>query len=224
MEEATKAGVLLHEGGFVFDRVFTSVLKRAIHTAWIVMDEIDQAWLPIEKAWRINERHYGVLQGINKVEVVAEFGEEQAWEWRRGYKARPSAITEYDSRNPAFDLRYSGLNSNEIPFSESLEDVQKRTVGYWKTHIAPFILEGENILIVAHGNTFRALVMYFDGMSEEEIKNLSIPTGIPLVYDLDEDLKALKRRYLGDPEAATRAAEAVARQSKIDMKGDQPTK
>lgn len=217
ISEAKRAGVLLRDDRFVFDRVYTSVLKRAIHTAWIVMDEIDQAWLPVVKDWRINERHYGALQGRNKRETALEYGEDQVRRWRRGYRSRPPAITEEDIRNPANDSRYASLSRDSIPLTESLKEVLKRTVYYWENTIAPQLLNGDRVLIVAHGNTLRALVMYFDGMSEKEVTELSIPTGIPLVYELDDNIRALGRRYLGDPEVATQATLAVAEQSRLDL-------
>lgn len=219
--EAKRAGLLLRDEGFVFDRVYTSVLKRAIHTAWIVMDEIDRAWLPVVNDWRINERHYGALQGRNKRETASERGDDQVWRWRRGFSSRPPALAAADVRNAAGDPRYAGLNPDDIPLTESLEDVLKRTVAFWRESIAPRILNGERILITAHGNTFRALVMYLDGMTEAEITEFNMPTGIPLVYELDADLKARSRKFLGDPDAAARAARAVARQSESDFVGDQ---
>lgn len=215
--EAKQAGTLLREKGLLFDRVYTSVLKRAIHTAWHVMDEIDQAWLPIVKDWRINERHYGALQGQNKRDTAHEFGDQQVWNWRRGFRCKPPAISEVDGENLSRELRYAGLSKDQIPLGESLQDVLKRTVSYWKKAIAPRVLNNEQTLVVAHGNTLRALVMYFDEMSEKEVTELSIPTGIPLVYELDDDLNALNRKYLGNPEHAAQAAQVVAEQSKLDM-------
>ncbi|MGJ8723252.1 MAG: 2,3-diphosphoglycerate-dependent phosphoglycerate mutase [Roseibacillus sp.] len=202
-KEAQRAGQLLRKEDSTFDRVYTSLLKRAVHTAWGVMDELDQAWLPVVKDWHLNERHYGKLQGLNKAETARKHGDEQVQLWRRGYHPRPPAITEDDARNPIKDPRYSSLSRTEIPFTESLQDVLKRTVAYWLESIAPQVQSGERILIVAHGNTFRALIKYFDGLSDTDVEDLEVPTGIPLVYKLNPDLSASSRKYLSHQEHLT---------------------
>ena len=194
--------------------VYTSVLKRAIRTMWIVLDELDQMWLPVVRNWRLNERHYGALQGLNKAETAAKHGEAQVKIWRRAYDVPPPPLEENDPRNAALDRRYAGLDKAEIPLTESLKDTVARFVPYWEETIAPQVAAGKRVLIVAHGNSLRALVKYLDNISEEDIIGLNIPTGIPLVYELDDDLKPLGHRYLGDPEAIRKAAEAVANQGK----------
>jgi len=194
--------------------VYTSVLKRAIRTMCIVLDELDQMWLPVVRNWRLNERHYGALQGLNKAETAAKHGEAQVKIWRRAYDVPPPPLEENDPRNAALDRRYAGLDKAEIPLTESLKDTVARFVPYWEETIAPQVAAGKRVLIVAHGNSLRALVKYLDNISEEDIIGLNIPTGIPLVYELDDDLKPLGHRYLGDPEAIRKAAEAVANQGK----------
>ncbi len=216
IQEAHQASQLLQREGFLFDRVFTSVLKRAIRTAWIVMDDTDQMWLPVERHWRLNERHYGALQGLNKAETARKFGEEQVKLWRRSFDVRPPALTRNDPRWPGHDRRYASLSPDEIPLTESLKDVLERFLPLWHSAIAPRIQQGERIIIVAHGNSLRALVTYLDHLSKEEVMVLNIPTGIPLVYDLDDDLRPLGSRYLGDPEAVRQAMEAVAKQIDVD--------
>ena len=215
IEEAHNAGKLLRQEGYEFDIVYTSVLKRAIRTMWIAMDEIDQMWLPVQRRWRLNERHYGALQGLNKAETARKMGAEQVKLWRRSYAVRPPALTRDDPRWPGHDRRYASLAPEDIPLTESLKDVLERFMPLWHQEIAPIIKQGQKVLIVAHGNSLRALVKYLDDLSEDEVVNLNIPTGIPLVYELDENLKSLSSRYLGDPEAARKAAEAVAKQASV---------
>jgi 2,3-bisphosphoglycerate-dependent phosphoglycerate mutase len=215
IQEAHDAGKLLREGGYEFDLVYTSVLKRAIRTMWIVLDEIDQAWLPVVRHWRLNERHYGALQGLNKAETAKEFGAEQVHIWRRSYATPPPALEESDEQYPGRDRRYASLLKDEIPRTESLQDVLVRFLPYWQDTIAPQVKSGKCVLIVAHGNSLRALVKYLDNLSEEEIVELNIPTGIPLLYDLNADLEPIRKTYLGDPEAADKAARAVANQAAV---------
>ena len=211
-EEATHAGRLLRSGGYAFDLLFTSVLKRAIRTANIALDELDQLWLPVERSWRLNERHYGALQGLNKAETAAKHGEEQVRIWRRAYAIAPPPLTPEDPRHPSRDLRYKNLRPSDLPLTESLKDTVARFLPYWHESIAPQISSGNRVLIAAHGNSLRALVKFLDTVSDEEIVELNIPTGIPLVYELDAALKPLRHYYLGDQEAARMAAEAVAKQ------------
>ncbi len=213
-KEAAEAGRLLREDGYEFDLVFTSVLKRAIRTMWIAMDELDQMWLPVIRHWRLNERHYGALQGLDKAETAAKHGDEQVLVWRRSYDIPPPELEPGDERHPGRDRRYASLDKSELPLTESLKDTVARFMPYWEKTIAPEVKAGQRVLIVAHGNSLRALVKYLDNISDEEIVGLNIPTGIPLVYELDEDLKPLKNYYLGDPGAAKKAAEAVANQAK----------
>ena len=213
VEEAVSSGRLLRDGGFEFDVCYTSVLKRAIRTLWLALDEMDRMWLPVVRDWRLNERHYGALQGLNKAEMAEKYGAEQVHQWRRSYATPPPALTRDDERWPGRDPRYSSVPADRIPLSESLADTVARFLPMWHEVLAPAIRDGRRILIAAHGNSLRALVKYLDDVSEEEIVGLNIPTGIPLVYDLDADLRPTGRRYLGDPEAAKKAAEAVARQA-----------
>ena len=214
VEEAHEAGRLLKEGGYDFDVAFTSLLKRAIRTLWIVMDDMDRMWLPVQRSWRLNERHYGALQGLNKAETAAKYGEAQVLTWRRSYADPPPPLAPEDERHPVRDRRYASLDPAELPRGESLKDTVARFLPYWETSIAPVVRAGQRVLIAAHGNSLRALVKYLDDVSDEEIVGLNIPTGVPLVYELDGDLKPLRNYYLGDPEAARLAAEAVARQGK----------
>jgi 2,3-bisphosphoglycerate-dependent phosphoglycerate mutase len=216
-EEAAEAGRLLKAEGFTFDIAFTSVLKRAIRTGWITRDELDLLWIPVQKSWRLNERHYGALQGLNKAEIAARHGEEQTMIWRRSYDIPPPPLTPDDPRYPGRDPRYASLSPSELPLTESLKDTVARFLPYWHETIAPAIRSGQRVLIAAHGNSLRALVKYLDNVSDKDIVGLNIPTGIPLVYELDDDLKSRGSRYLGDPEAAKRAAEAVARQASKKM-------
>ncbi|MGE0448903.1 MAG: 2,3-diphosphoglycerate-dependent phosphoglycerate mutase [Vicinamibacterales bacterium] len=212
-EEAAEAARLLKEGGYVFDQAYVSVLKRAIHTLWITLDGLDQAWLPVEKNWRLNERHYGALQGLNKAETAAQHGEAQVKIWRRSYDIPPPPLTPDDERHPARDARYAGLGAEELPLAESLKDTVARFLPYWHGTIAPAVASGTRVLIAAHGNSLRALVKYLDDISETEIVELNIPTGIPLVYELDETLKPLRHYYLGDAAAAAAAAARVSQQA-----------
>jgi len=213
-EEARAAGELLREGGYPFDIAYTSVLKRAIRTLWIALDVMDLMWIPVIKSWRLNERHYGALQGLNKAETAARHGEAQVKVWRRSYDIPPPPLTADDERHPSRDPRYRDVASAELPLTESLKDTVARFLPYWHETIAPSLQGGRRVLIAAHGNSLRALVKYLDDMSEAEIVDLNIPTGIPLVYELDERLKALRHYYLGDPEAAKAAAARVAAQGK----------
>ena len=211
-EEARTAGRLLKEAGFAFDLVFTSVLKRAIWTSILALDELDQLWLPVERSWRLNERHYGALQGLNKAETAEKHGEAQVKIWRRAYAIAPPPLDANDDRHPARDPRYQGLPASDLPLTESLSDTVARFLPYWLETIAPRIKSGTRVMIAAHGNSLRALVKYLDSIADDAIVELNIPTGIPLVYELDANLKPIKNYYLGDPEAAKSAAAAVARQ------------
>ena len=210
--EAQESGRLMKEAGFAFDLAFTSVLKRAIKTLNIALDEMDQLWLPVIKHWRLNERHYGALQGLNKAETAAKHGEAQVKIWRRSYDIPPPPLTPDDERWSGRDPRYKDLAASEIPASESLKDTVARFLPYWHETIAPAITSGKRVLIAAHGNSLRALVKYLDNVSEADIVELNIPTGIPLVYELDDRLKPIRHYYLGDPDAAAKAAAAVANQ------------
>jgi len=212
--EAREAARLLREGGFGFDVCHTSLLKRAIRTLWIVQEEMDSMWLPVFKTWRLNERHYGALQGLNKSETAAKYGEEQVFVWRRSFDTPPPALEPDDPRHPGRDPRYADLAASELPLCESLKDTIARTMPYWHDVLAPQISQGRRLLVVAHGNSLRGLVKYLDGMDEAAVTALNIPTGVPLVYELDDGLHALRRFYLGDPEAVERAAKAVAAQGK----------
>jgi 2,3-bisphosphoglycerate-dependent phosphoglycerate mutase len=212
--EAAEAARLLQAEGFDFDLAFTSTLKRAIRTLWIVMDGMDRMWVPVARAWELNERHYGALQGLDKAETVRRHGEEQVLVWRRSYDVPPPPLEADDPRHPRFDARYAGVDPAHLPVAESLKDTLARVQPYWEANIAPQIRAGRKVIIAAHGNSLRALVKMLDGLDEEQILKLNIPTGIPLVYELDDELRSVGSRYLGDPEAAKRAAEAVARQAK----------
>jgi 2,3-bisphosphoglycerate-dependent phosphoglycerate mutase len=211
--EAMEAGRLLKEGGYVFDLAFTSVLKRAIRTLWITLDALDLMWIPVTKDWRLNERHYGALQGLNKAETAARHGEAQVKIWRRSYDIPPPQLARDDERFSGRDPRYRSVRREDIPLTESLKDTVARFLPYWHHTIAPAITSGQRVLITAHGNSLRALVKSLDQVPEDEIVELNIPTGIPLVYELDEKLQPLRHFYLGDPEAAARAAASVAAQS-----------
>ncbi|MBV6393538.1 MAG: 2,3-diphosphoglycerate-dependent phosphoglycerate mutase [Chloroflexi bacterium] len=212
--EAAEAGKLLKEGGYDFDAAYTSVLKRAIKTLNIIQDEMGLDWIPVVRAWQLNERHYGSLQGLNKAETAEKFGEAQVKIWRRSYDVPPPALESDDSRHPRFDRRYASLTSGQLPATESLKITLERVLPYWNATLAPEIKSGRRLLIVAHGNSIRALVKYLDNISESEIVELNIPTGLPLVYELDQDLKPVKNYYLGDPEEAAQKAAAVANQAK----------
>jgi len=205
---------VLKENGFVFDQAHTSLLKRAIRTLWIALDELDQMWLPVRRDWRLNERHYGALQGLNKSETAEKHGEEQVLIWRRAYDVPPPALEKSDERWPGHDARYSDLTEAQLPLSECLADTVDRFLPYWHETIAPEIKAGKRVIIAAHGNSLRALVKYLDDVSDEAILKLNIPTGMPLVYELDEDLKPIKNYYLGDEEAVKAAMDAVASQGK----------
>jgi 2,3-bisphosphoglycerate-dependent phosphoglycerate mutase len=210
--EAKSSAKLLKEGGYTFDVAYTSVLKRAVRTLWIVQDDMDLMWIPVHRDWRLNERHYGALQGLNKAETAAKFGEEQVKVWRRSYATPPPALDPSDPRFPGHDRRYTGLAPSDVPLSESLADTVKRFLPAWHDTIAPAVRSGARVIVAAHGNSLRALVKYLDGIGDDAIVELNIPTGIPLVYELDGDLVPIRHYYLGDEEAVKRAAEAVAKQ------------
>ncbi len=214
IEEARAAGRLLKSEGFDFDATFTSVLKRAIRTLNFALEEMDRLWLPVEKDWRVNERHYGALQGLNKAETAAKFGEDQVLLWRRNYDVPPPALEPGDEREASRDRRYASLAPNEIPRTECLKDTVARVVPCWKERIAPRVAAGERLLVAAHGNSLRALIKYFDGLSDEAIVKENVPTAIPLVYEFDDNMKATGRRYLGDPAAIAAAMHSVASQGK----------
>jgi len=213
-EEAAAAGRLLKEGGYIFDIAYTSVLKRAIRTLGIALDPMDLLWIPVTKDWRLNERHYGALQGLNKAETAAKHGEAQVKKWRRAYDIPPPPLAPDDSRSPSRDPRYATLAASELPLTESLKDTVARVVPYWQSAIAPQIRSGRRVLIAAHGNSLRALVKHLDNISDTDIVELNIPTGIPLVYELNSDLTPIRHYYLGDAAAAAEAAARVANQSK----------
>lgn len=214
MQEAKKAGEVLKQEGFVFDVAYTSVLKRAIRTLWLTLDEMDLMWIPVYNSWRLNERHYGALQGLNKSETALKYGEKQVLIWRRSYDVAPMALDKNDARYPGNDARYRDLKSKELPLTECLKDTVARFLPYWHKTIAPVVKSGRRVIIAAHGNSLRALVKYLDCISEEKIVNLNIPTGMPLVYELEDNLKPIRSYYLGDPEAVKKAMEAVANQGK----------
>lgn len=216
LEEAQTAGRLLKENGFIFDIAHTSVLKRAIRTLWITLDEMDQMWVPVNLTWRLNERHYGSLQGLNKAETAIKFSEEQVLIWRRSYDIRPPALTRDDDRYPGFDLRYQNLEREDIPLTECLKDTVDRFLPYWNKTIAPQIQSGQRVIIAAHGNSLRALVKYLDNVSDKDILNYNIPTGVPLIYELDDNLKPIRNYYLGDQAAIEHAKQAVANQGKAE--------
>ena len=213
-QEARESGVVLKKEGFTFDLAYTSVLKRAIRTLWIVLDEMDLMWIPVINDWRLNERHYGALQGLNKSETAQKFGEEQVLIWRRSYAVSPPELKKDDPRYPGHDPRYRDIPPKELPLTESLDSTVKRFVPYWENEIAKQVKSGKKVLIAAHGNSLRALVKHLDKMSEEDILNLNIPTGIPLVYELDRQLKPIKHYYLGDQAKIEKAMAAVASQGK----------
>ena len=215
LAEAHEAGRLLREGGYEFDIAFTSVLRRAIRTLWIALDELDRMWLPVVQSWRLNERHYGALQGLNKAETAAKFGDEQVHLWRRSYDVPPPPLPADDERSPGRDRRYAGLTPDELPRSESLKDTVARFLPAWHEQIAPEIRAGRRVLIAAHGNSLRALVKYLDDIPDEEIPALNIPTGVPLVYELDANLRPERHYYLGDPAQIEAAVAAVAAQANV---------
>jgi len=214
LEEANRAGITLREQGYSFDVAYTSVLKRAIRTLWIVMDRMDLMWIPVYRSWRLNERHYGALQGLNKAETAAAHGEDQVKIWRRSYDVPPPPLVVTDERFPGHDRRYATLSDKELPRTEALKNTVERFLPYWHETIAPMVKTGKHVLIAAHGNSLRALVKYLDNVSNEDIVNLNIPTGIPLVYELDNDLRPMSHKYLADPDELRRQMEAVANQGK----------
>jgi len=213
--EAKEAGKVLKENGYSFDIAFTSVLKRAIRTLWLVLDEMNLMWIPVYRSWRLNERHYGALQGLSKVEVSLKFGEEQVHIWRRSYDVQPPALDRKDIRYPGNAPKYSELRENELPITESLKDTVVRFMPYWNEVLAPTLRSRKHVIVSAHGNSLRAMVKYLNNISDEEIVDLNIPTGIPLVYEIDEELKPLAHFYLGDAEKVQKAVEEVAKQGKI---------
>ncbi len=212
--QAQEAGRILKQDGFEFDIAYTSVLQRAIWTLWHTLDQMDRTWLPVVKDWRLNERHYGALQGLNKAETAKQYGDEQVLTWRRSYDTSPPLLDAGDPRSERSDLRYAKLDPTQIPLTECLKDTVARVLPFWDSSIAPAIRSGQRVLISAHGNSIRALVKYLDQVSDEKIVSLNIPNGIPLLYELNADLKPISSRYLGDPEAAAKAAAAVANQGK----------
>jgi 2,3-bisphosphoglycerate-dependent phosphoglycerate mutase len=212
--EAKAAGELFKKEGYTFDQAFTSVLKRAIRTLWLALDEMDQLWLPVERSWRLNERHYGALQGLNKAETAAKFGEDQVKVWRRSYDIPPPPLERSDARFPGNDPRYKGLAQADLPLTECLKDTVARFLPYWHESIAPAVKSGKRVIVAAHGNSLRALVKFLDNISDADIVELNIPTGIPLVYELDAELRPIKHYYLGDPAAVEAAIKGVASQGK----------
>jgi 2,3-bisphosphoglycerate-dependent phosphoglycerate mutase len=212
--QAKKAGQLLKAEGYEFDLAYTSVLKRAIRTLWLTLDEMDRTWLPVMKHWRLNERHYGALQGLNKAETAKKFGDEQVLVWRRSYDTPPPSLEANDPRSERSDIRYAKLNAQDIPLTECLKDTVARVIPFWNESMAPAIKAGKRIVVAAHGNSIRALIKYLDGISDDAIVGVNIPNGIPLVYELDANLKPIRHYYLGDAEAAAKAAAAVASQGK----------
>jgi len=212
--EAAAGGEVMKKEGLTFDIAYTSVLKRAIRTLWIAMDKMDLLWVPVIRSWRLNERHYGSLQGLNKSEIAAKYGEDQVLIWRRSYDIPPPPLEKTDDRYPGKDRRYASLSEKELPLTECLKDTVARFLPMWHDTIAPTVKSGKKVIIAAHGNSLRALVKYLDNVSEKDIVSLNIPTGIPLVYELDKDLKPIRNYYLGDPEAVKKAQEAVAKQGK----------
>jgi len=214
IEEAKESAKLLQEDGYTFDIIYTSVLKRAIRTMWIVQDDMDMMWLPVRRSWRLNERHYGALQGLNKKETAKKLGEEQVLIWRRSYDVRPPALTEDDSRYPGNEAMYANVPKEDLPLTECLKDTVERFLPYWEKEIIPDIKAGKKVLIVAHGNSLRALVKYLDKISDDEIVGLNIPTGIPLIYELDNDLTPIAHYYLGDQQKVKDAINSVKNQIK----------
>jgi 2,3-bisphosphoglycerate-dependent phosphoglycerate mutase len=214
-EEAHEAGKLLRDGGYIFDVAYTSVLRRAIQTLWTVLQEMSLEWIPVTNAWQLNERHYGALQGLNKAETAEKFGDAQVKIWRRSYDVPPPPLELDDERHPRFDPRYASLAPEQLPATESLKITLERVLPYWHSTLTPVIKSGRRVIVVAHGNSIRALVKYLDDISEAEITELNIPTGLPLVYELDENLKPIQHYYLGDPEEAAKKAAAVANQAKV---------
>ena len=216
VSQAMSAGKLLKAEGYDFDLCYTSVLKRAIHTLWYCLDEMDRTWLPVQKSWRLNERHYGALQGLNKTDMAKQYGDEQVLVWRRSYDTPPPALEPQDPRSERNDRRYANLDASQVPLTECLQDTVARVLPFWNETMAPSIRSGQRVLVAAHGNSIRALVKYLDGIADDAIVGVNIPNGIPLVYELDADLKPIKSYYLGDAEAAAKAAAAVAAQGKAN--------
>jgi 2,3-bisphosphoglycerate-dependent phosphoglycerate mutase len=214
IQEAISAGKTLRTEGYVFDLAYTSVLKRAIKTLWLALEEMDLMWIPVHNNWRLNERHYGALQGLNKAETAEKYGNEQVHLWRRSYDVPPPALQQDDERSPARDPRYAGLGQNEIPLTECLKDTVARVLPFWHSTIAPAVQSGQRLIVAAHGNSMRALLKYLDNIPDEEIVGLNIPTGIPLVYEFKDDMSPIRRYYLGDPDAIAKATQAVADQTK----------
>ena len=214
VKEAHDSAKLLMDGGYTFDVAFTSVLKRAIRTLWIVQDDMDLMWIPVHRSWRLNERHYGALQGLNKSDTAKKFGEEQVHIWRRSYDVPPPALEITDPRHPRNDPRYNELTDDELPLTECLKNTVERFMPYWHDTIVPAIRENKKVIVAAHGNSLRALVKHLDNISDQDIPNLNIPTGVPLIYELDKDIKPIKHYYLGDPEAVKKAMASVAAQGK----------
>lgn len=212
--EAKRSAALLAEEGLIPDHAFTSVLKRAIRTLWIVLDEMDRMWIPVERSWKLNERHYGALQGLNKAETAAKHGDEQVLIWRRSYSVRPPAMETDDPRSARRDPKYAGLPDSDVPLTECLEDTVARVLPYWNERIVPEVRTGKQVIVVAHGNSLRALVKHLDGLSDEEIVGLNIPTGVPLIYELNDDMTPAGHRYLGDPDEVARAMDAVKSQGR----------
>jgi 2,3-bisphosphoglycerate-dependent phosphoglycerate mutase len=217
LEEASSAGRLLRENGFIFDIAYTSVLKRAIRTLWITLDQMDQMWVPINLTWRLNERHYGALQGLNKAETATRYGDKQVLLWRRSYDIQPPALTTDDERYPGLDPRYSNVSKQDIPLTESLKDTITRFLPFWNQTIAPQVKAGQRTIIVAHGNSLRALIKYLDDVSDQDILNYNIPTGIPLIYELDDNLKSMRSYYLGNSAEIEEATSTVANQAKVNV-------
>ena len=214
IEEAKKAGQILKKGGYTFDAAYTNLLKRCVRTLWIALDGMDLMWIQVYKSWRLNERHYGALQGLNKAEMSAKYGEEQVHIWRRSYDVRPPSLKKTDKRYPGNDIRYKDLNEKYIPLTECLKDVVERVTPYWKKEIAPELKSGKKVLIVASGNSSRAIVKYLDKIPDDEIVNLNIPTGMPLIYELDKYLKPIKHYYLGDEKEIERKVQEVKAQGR----------
>ena len=214
VQQAQQAGKLLRAGGYEFDVAYTSVLKRAIWTLWHALDQMDRTWLPVRNDWRLNERHYGALQGLNKAETAKKFGDEQVLIWRRSYDTPPPALEPTDPRSERSDVRYARLDAGQVPLTECLKDTVARVMPFWNEALAPAIKAGKNIVVAAHGNSIRALIKYLDNISDDDIVGVNIPNGIPLVYELDANLKPIRHYYLGDAEAAAKAAAAVAAQGK----------
>ena len=219
-EEARRAGRLLAEAGYSFDVAYTSLLKRSIRTLWLVLDEMDLMWIPVHRSWRLNERHYGALQGLDKAQTAARFGDAQVLTWRRSYATPPPALEPDDERNPRRDPRYAALADDELPLTECLRDTVERFLPFWHERLVPELEAGRKVLISGHGNSLRALVKHLDGTSDDEIVGLNIPTGVPLVYRLDDGLNPVSHEYLGDPEEVSRAVESVAAQGRADTGTD----